>query len=162
MRRFDPLVGKIPWRRERLPTPVFWPRELHGLCIVHGVAKNRTLLSNFHFHFPLGLTDLNLYCPRDSQECYPAPQFKSINSVVISLLCGPTITSVHTVYIQQIPQYPHFLSEMNSLPCVPTWTRLPPRIVSLQLPRGFAIIVLFFLPWLLNLEESSVLITASE
>ena len=22
---------KIPWRRERLPTPVFWPGELHGL-----------------------------------------------------------------------------------------------------------------------------------
>ena len=25
------LVGKIPWRRERLPTPVFGPREFHGL-----------------------------------------------------------------------------------------------------------------------------------
>ena len=25
------LVGKIPWRRESLPTPVFWPRECHGL-----------------------------------------------------------------------------------------------------------------------------------
>ena len=23
-------VGKIPWRRECLPTPVFWPRESHG------------------------------------------------------------------------------------------------------------------------------------
>ena len=28
---FDPWDGKIPWRRERLPTPVFWPGELHGL-----------------------------------------------------------------------------------------------------------------------------------
>ena len=28
---FDPWVGKIPWRRERLPTPVFWPGEYHGL-----------------------------------------------------------------------------------------------------------------------------------
>ena len=27
----DPWVGKIPWRRERLPTPVFWPEEFHGL-----------------------------------------------------------------------------------------------------------------------------------
>ena len=26
----DPWVEKIPWRRERLPTPVFWPREFHG------------------------------------------------------------------------------------------------------------------------------------
>ena len=29
--RFDPRVGKIPWRRERLPTPVFWPGEFHGV-----------------------------------------------------------------------------------------------------------------------------------
>ena len=28
---FDPWVGKIPWRRDRLPTPVFWPGEFHGL-----------------------------------------------------------------------------------------------------------------------------------
>ena len=26
-----PWVGKIPWRRERLPTPVFWPGKFHGL-----------------------------------------------------------------------------------------------------------------------------------
>ena len=24
-------VGNIPWRRERLPTPVFWPGESQGL-----------------------------------------------------------------------------------------------------------------------------------
>ena len=28
---FDPWVGNIPWRREWLPTPVFWPGEFHGL-----------------------------------------------------------------------------------------------------------------------------------
>ena len=28
---FSLWVGKIPWRRERLPTPVFWPGEFHGL-----------------------------------------------------------------------------------------------------------------------------------
>ena len=28
---FDPWVGTIPWRRERLTTPVFWPGESHGL-----------------------------------------------------------------------------------------------------------------------------------
>ena len=27
----DPWVGKIPWRMERLSTPVFWPGEFHGL-----------------------------------------------------------------------------------------------------------------------------------
>ena len=28
---FDTWIGNIPWRREKLPTPVFWPREFHGL-----------------------------------------------------------------------------------------------------------------------------------
>ena len=27
----DPWVGKIPWRRERLLTPVFWSGEFDGL-----------------------------------------------------------------------------------------------------------------------------------
>ena len=27
----DPWVGKIPWRREWLPTPVSWPGEFQGL-----------------------------------------------------------------------------------------------------------------------------------
>ena len=26
-----PGLGRFPWRKERLPTPVFWPREFHGL-----------------------------------------------------------------------------------------------------------------------------------
>ena len=38
---FDHWVGKIPWRRERLPTPVSWPGEFYN-CIVPGVAKSRT------------------------------------------------------------------------------------------------------------------------
>ena len=87
---FDPWVGNIPWRRDRLPTPVFlgffcgsagkepacnaedlclfrglrrspeegkgYPLQYSGLensmdCIVHGVPKSWTQLSDFHFHF---------------------------------------------------------------------------------------------------------------
>ena len=33
--------------------------------------------------------------PRDSQESSPMPQFKSINSSVLSLLHSPTLTSIH-------------------------------------------------------------------
>ena len=36
---FDPSVGKIPWRKERLPTPVFLPGEFYT---VHEVANSRT------------------------------------------------------------------------------------------------------------------------
>ena len=54
---FDHWVGKIPWRRERLPTPIFWPGDILASnildCRIHGVAKSRTQLSNFLFHFHL-------------------------------------------------------------------------------------------------------------
>ena len=88
----DTWVGKIRWRRDRLPIPVFlgfpcgsagkesscnvgdlglipglgrfpgegkgYPLHYPGLensmdCIVHGVAKSWTPLSDFHFHFPM-------------------------------------------------------------------------------------------------------------
>ena len=29
---FNPWFGKILWRKERLPTPVFWPGKFHGQC----------------------------------------------------------------------------------------------------------------------------------
>jgi len=40
---FNPWVGKIPWRRERLPTPVFWPGELHGLYSSWGCKESDTI-----------------------------------------------------------------------------------------------------------------------
>ena len=36
-----------------------------------------------------------LCCPRDSHESSPAPQFKSINSLALSLLSSPTLTYLH-------------------------------------------------------------------
>ena len=34
--RFDPWVGKVPWRREWLPTPAFLPGEAPGQRSVAG------------------------------------------------------------------------------------------------------------------------------
>ena len=39
---FNPWVGKIPWRREQIPTPVFWPGEFHGLYIPWGCKESDT------------------------------------------------------------------------------------------------------------------------
>ena len=52
---FDPWVGKIPWRRERLPTPVFWPEEFHGLYSSWGHKESDTTerLSLFHLTYIL-------------------------------------------------------------------------------------------------------------
>ena len=41
------------------------------------------------------LTDWSPDSPRYSQEFSPTPQFKSINYLVLSLLQGPTLTSLH-------------------------------------------------------------------
>ena len=46
--KFDPWVGKIPWRRKWQPTPVSLPGKSHGQrslrAAVHGVTKRRTWL----------------------------------------------------------------------------------------------------------------------
>ena len=39
---FDPWVKKIPWRRERLPTPAFWPGAFHGLYSPRGHEGSHT------------------------------------------------------------------------------------------------------------------------
>ena len=44
---------------------------------------------------PLERTGWSPYSPRDSQEFFPTPQFKSINSSVLSFLHSPTLTSIH-------------------------------------------------------------------
>ena len=49
---FNPWVGKIPWRRERLPTLVFWPGEFHGLYSPLGRKESDTTeqLSHTYIH----------------------------------------------------------------------------------------------------------------
>ena len=39
--------------------------------------------------------------PRDSQESFPTPQFKSINSSALSFLYSPTLTSIHDYWKNQ-------------------------------------------------------------
>ena len=34
-----PELGRFPWRRERLPTPILWPGEFHGLYSPRGCKK---------------------------------------------------------------------------------------------------------------------------
>ena len=45
---FNLWVGKIPWRKETLPTPVICLENSMD-CIVHEVAQSQTQLSDFHF-----------------------------------------------------------------------------------------------------------------
>ena len=49
--RFNPWVDKIPWRREELPTPVFWPGEFHGLYSSWGLQRVRQDWATFTLFF---------------------------------------------------------------------------------------------------------------
>ena len=45
------LGWEAPWRRERLPTPVFWPGEFHGLCSPWDLQRVRHDWATFTFTF---------------------------------------------------------------------------------------------------------------
>ena len=44
-------------------------------------------------------------CQRDSQESSPAPQFKSINSLVLSLSYGPTLYTIYRCIFTSVLDY---------------------------------------------------------
>ena len=54
----NPWVGKIPWRRERQPTPVFLPGEFHGQRSLVGCSpwghkeSDTTEQLTLHLDFP--------------------------------------------------------------------------------------------------------------
>ena len=54
---FVPWVGKIPWRREWLPIPVFLPGKRSGLTNLAGYSprgrKESDMTERQHFHFRL-------------------------------------------------------------------------------------------------------------
>ena len=53
--------------------------------------------------------------PRDSQESSPTPQFKSINSSVLSFLYSSTLTSIHDYWKNHSFDYMDFVGKVMSL-----------------------------------------------
>ena len=58
-------------------------------------ASSSVLPMSIQSWFPLRLTGLISCCPKDSQVSSLAPQFENTNSLVLSLLHGPTVTSIY-------------------------------------------------------------------
>ena len=65
---------------------------------IGALASASVLTMNIQGWFHLDCLVWSPYCPRDSQESFPAPQFKSISSLALSLLYGPTLTSIHNYW----------------------------------------------------------------
>ena len=53
-------------------------------------------------------------CPRGSQESSPAPQFKSMNSLTLSLLYGPTLISVQNFWKDHSIDYMNLCRQSNA------------------------------------------------
>ena len=71
-----------------------------------GASASASILPmNLQGRFPLELTGLSPCSARDPQESSPAPQFKSINSSVLSLLHGPTLTLVQDYWKSHSSDY---------------------------------------------------------
>ena len=108
------------------PSPAFTLSKHQGLfqwvSSSHQVAKGLKLElqhQSFQCIFRTGfLYDWlvwSLCCPRDAQESSLAPQFKSISSLVLHLLYGPTLTSVHDYWKNCCFDYTEFVIKIMSL-----------------------------------------------
>ena len=87
-----------------------------GQLFASGDQRIRALASvlaiNIQGWFPLGLSGFNsLHSPESS----PAPRFESINSMVLGLLYGPTLTSVHDYWKNYSFDYMNFVGKVMSL-----------------------------------------------
>ena len=95
----DPLSPSLPIYslfKQSFPAlgslPVSWLFSSSGQSI--GASASASVLPmNIQGWFSLGLTNLISMTP--SQESFPTPQFKNINSSPLSLLYGPTLTSIY-------------------------------------------------------------------
>ena len=74
--------------------PMSWFFVLGGWSIEVSDSAS-VLIMNFHDWFPLGFTSWMALQSTDSQESSPTPQFKNINSLALSFLYSPTLTSIH-------------------------------------------------------------------
>ena len=81
-----------------LALPIRWPK-----CWSFSISPSSEYSGLISF-----MTDLFDLCyPRESQKSSPTPQFKSINCLVLSLLYGPTLTSIHDYWRNHSFDYTH-------------------------------------------------------
>ena len=73
-----------------------WVSSSHQVAKVLGVSSSASVLPvNIQDWFPLGLTGWIPLQSKGLSRVFPTPQFKSINSSVLSFLYSPTLRSTH-------------------------------------------------------------------
>ena len=85
----------------------------HCVSFSHQVAKileiqHQSFQGIFRTYFLQDWLILFPCCSKDSQESSPAPQLESNNFLALSLLYGPTLTSIHDYWENHSPDYTDF------------------------------------------------------
>ena len=90
-----PLPSNFPSIRvfsNELALHIRWPKYWNFIFSISPSNEYSGLISSTIVSLGKALS-LSPCCPRDSEESSSTPQSKSINSLVLSLLYGPTLTS---------------------------------------------------------------------
>ena len=110
---FDPWVGKIPWRRERLPTLVFWPGEFHGLYSPWGCKE-----SDVTERLSLSPYTIGIFCPHSLLSIFP---FFFLSFPNLSYIITGCISYYGEWLFWHQPTFPSYLS--YSLSQDDTWAK---------------------------------------
>ena len=100
-------------------------------------ASTSVLPMNIQDWFLLGLTGLISY-PRDSEESFSAPQFKIMHSLMLCLLYGPALRSVHDYWKDPAMTIQTFVSKV-----MPLLFNTLSKFVIAFLPRSNHLLVLW-------------------
>ena len=117
---FHPCVGKIPWRRERLSTPVFWPGEFHWLYSPWGCKE-------------LDVTEQLSLSLAQERDCQPPWQTASYCAVWQS--GGTPRASAELSWMDETERMPGLTPPASTLtPCpLQQWPRHQPRWMNSDL-----------------------------
>ena len=90
---FNLWVGKIPWRREWLPTPVFCPGEFRGQRSLAGCSPRGRKEPDTTVQLSLSLSTLLTNCS-PSMMLFPQASFIKKHRCISSLTSLPSLESV--------------------------------------------------------------------
>jgi len=125
---FNPWVGKIPWRRQWLPTPVFSPGESLGQRSLEGYSpwgrKELDMIEQLtlsHWHLSSCLKMENFFFFYIGEQSYLVLIF--IFKIYLFLIEGYLLYNI--MLVSAIHQHDSVIGIHTSLP---SWTSLPPPI----------------------------------
>ena len=104
---------------QSFPKPASFPTSqlfTSGAKVLELQLQHQSFQWIFRVDFLQDWQILSPFCPRDSQKSSPALRFKSINSLVLSLLYGPTLTSIYDYRKTIALTIGTFVGKMMSLP----------------------------------------------